>query len=142
MSVKHKGIGVAWGVSSTGYTYTGSSTVLNAVGISQSLKKSAEMSFHKDPATGDTTGAAIFDQNSEVSLKVFPSGPSVAAAKTAGGITPAIGDKFAVTDTEDTEMAGTTYIVMSVSKERKVGDRVEFDITIKKWANDISADVT
>lgn len=133
-----KGLAVAWGITSTGYTYTGSATVLAVHATEQSLTKDAKMTESGDPITGATVGLVFYDFTQEVQLRVYPKGSSLANAVSSAIAIPDVGDKFAVTDSSDTAVAATTYVVMKAARTRKVGDKVEFDLTIKKWENDLS----
>ena len=139
MSVIQKGIAVAWGISSSGYTYTGSATALNVRATGQTLRKSADSEECRD-LNGEVVGKVFFNQVSELQLRVYPSAATLALAKTAN-VLPAIGDKFVVTDADDSEIAGTTYIVEDSSKTRTNNAKVEFDITVRKYATDISATI-
>ena len=139
MAVIQKGIAVAWGISSSAYAYTGSATALNVKSIEQTLTKDAQVFESKD-SNGETNGLVFFDPTSEVSLRVYPSNTALSTAVTAGAVLPAVGDKFTITDASDASLAGD-YVVMRVGKTRSVASRVEFDLTIKKWAADLSATI-
>ena len=141
MAVVQKGIGVAWGITSTGYTYTAGATTLAVKGSEQGVKKDASLEEHLDPSTGSAIGLTFFNPTKEVSLRCYPYGSSLANAITAAAALPAVGDKFTVTDSGDTVVAGD-YVVMSVSRTRKVGGKVEFDITIKQWDSDLTATIS
>ncbi len=140
MAVVQKGIAVAWGITSSGYAYTGSGTALNVKSIEQSLTKDAEVFESKD-SNGETNGVLFFNPTSELGLRVYPSGASLANAKTAAAVLPACGDKFTITDADDSTIAGD-YVVMRVGKTKSVAGRCEFDLTVKKWAADLSATVS
>lgn len=141
MAVVQKGMGVAWGVTTSGYTYTGSATALAVKTTEQSLTKDAELVEVKD-GNGETAGLVFFNPTSEVTLRVYPfHASSLSSAATAGATLPAVGDKFVITDASDASMAGD-YVVMRVGKTRSQGAQVEFDLTVKKWATDLSATVS
>ena len=141
MGVTQKGIGVAWGITDSGYTYTGSATALAVKATEQNLSKDAEVDESKDPSTGSTIGVTFFNPTQEVTLRVYPYGASLSAATTAAAALPSIGDKFVVTNSGDAAVAGN-YITMKVSRMRKVGGKAEFDITIKQWDSDLSATIS
>lgn len=132
-----KGLAVAWGISSTGYTYTGAATVLAVHATEQSTTKDAKMTESADPVTGATLGIVFYDFTKEIQLRVYPKGSSLANAVTAAAAVPDVGDKFAITDANDAVAAGN-YVVMKAGRTRKVGDKVEFDLTIKQWENDLT----
>jgi hypothetical protein len=140
-TVTQKGLAVAWGITSTGYTYTGAATVLAVHATEQSLTKDAKMTESADPVTGSTLGIVFYDFTNEVQLRVYPKGSGLTAATNAAMALPAIGDKFCIIDTDTAVGAsgtGTPYVVMKVGRTRKVSDKVEFDITIKAYETDLS----
>lgn len=140
MSVRQKAIGVAWGISSSAFTYTGAATVLKAKGVSQSFRKQSDVVEVKDQ-NGEVNGLVFFNQSKELTLRVYPSDTTIALAKTAAGtMGMELGDKFAVTDADDPDIAGTTYVVTALGKERVQDNIVFFDITVKEFANDVTAD--
>lgn len=136
-----KGLAVAWGISTTGYTYTGSATALSVHATEQSLTKDAKMTESADPVTGATVGLVFFDFTKEIQLRVYPKGSSLANAVAAAIALPEVADKFVIVDSTDTVAAGN-YVVTKVGRARKVGDKVEFDITLKQWESDLSTTAT
>lgn len=142
MPVIQKGMGVAWGVTTSGYTYTGSATTLNVKTTEQNLTRDAELVEIKD-GNGETTGLVFFNPTTEITLRVYPfNATTLSGAATAGAVLPAVGDKFAITDASDASIAGSDYVVIRVGKTRSQGAQVEFDITVKKYAVDLSATIS
>jgi hypothetical protein len=139
MAVKQKGLGVVWGVSTTNQTYTGSATVLNVKHTGQSYRKSSQKFECKDN-NGETNGLVFFDARKELTLRCYPSGATLAAAKT-NNVLPDPGDKFVVTDADDPDVAGT-YVVEECSKEKVNNGITTFDIRIIEYVSDLSADTT
>lgn len=138
MAVVQKALGVVWGVSSTGFTYTGSATVLNVKGTGQSFRKTAEKFECKD-SNGETNGLVFFNPKKELTLRCYPSGATIAAAKT-NNVLPDPGDKFVVTDADDPDVAGT-YVVDECSKEKVNNGITTFDIRVTEYVSDLSATV-
>ena len=139
----HKGLGIAWSSKIDSVTYTAAATALSVTHQEQSFSKSAEKVEHTD-GNGETVGLTFFNAKNELSLRCYPSGATIAAAKTAN-VLPAIGDKLTVAWTsspahEDTDLAGD-YIVEGCSKTRRVGEKVEFDISVVKYSTDLSTTV-
>lgn len=139
MSVIQKGIGVAWGVSSSGFTYTASATVLKVVPTGQSFRKTSK-NFECSNKDGETNGKVFFDQRQTLTLRCYPSDTTLALANTAN-VLPAPGDKFVVTDANDPDIAGT-YVVEECGKERVNNGITTFDITIIEYVADISATIS
>jgi len=138
MAVIHKGIGVCWGVSSSGYTYTASATVLRVKGTGQSYRKTANK-FECKNETGETNGLVFSDQRKELTLRCYPSDTTLALAKTAN-VLPEVGDKFVVTDADDADLAGT-YVTEECSKERVNNGIATFDIRMIEYVTDLSATI-
>lgn len=142
MAVQQKGIGVAWGITSSGYagtTHAGVGYALTTRATGQTLRKSADSEECRD-LNGEVVGKVFFNQTSELTLRVYPSGVSISAANTAN-VLPAIGDKMIVTDASDSDIAGT-YLVEDCSKTRTNNAKVEFDVTLRRYPTDISAPIT
>ena len=137
MAVIQKGLGVAWGITSTAYTFAGSAKVLTPEEIG--YEKEAEILEHKN-RVGETCGLVIFDQKQRYRLRVYPNGASLAAPE---AITlPAIGDSLAITDSTDADIATTTAVVTRCSKARRQADKVFFDVEATEFAADLSATIS
>ena len=117
---------------------TGSAVALSVHATEQSVTKDAKMGESADPVTGATLGIVFYDFTTELQLRVYPKSTTLSGALTAAATLPAIGDKFIITDGSDA-VAAATFIVMKVGRTRKVGDKTEFDITLKAWETDLSA---
>ena len=157
-----KGLGVVFGQSSSGvilktvasssagaYTTVDHSIVGAAGGRwrfnSQGVTKAAETVQLKDEA-GATIGQVISDKNREVSLTCYPTGDTLARAKTSN-VLPGIGDRCIVKEpfvanTYDADIgskaSGTDYhyhhyLVTSASKSKSQTDVVSFDVTLQRW---------
>lgn len=140
MSVIQKGIGVVWGISSTGYTYTAAATVLAVKGTGQTFRRSAEKFECKD-GNDETIGLVFRNEKKELTLRCYPSSTTLALAQ-AANVLPAPGDKFVVTDAPDPDIAGT-YIVDECSKEKVNSGITSFDIKVTEYATgDLSATIS
>lgn len=139
MPAIQKGLGVCWGVAGTAFTYTGAATVLNVKNNGEDFKKSADKHEIKD-GSGDVIGLVFTNQQEELSLRVYPSGSTLAAANT-NNVLPSIGDKFVVTAADDAEIAGN-YVVEACGKQRTIEGHTTFDITLRAYATDLSATVS
>lgn len=132
-----KGLGVVFGISSSGITISGSGVSWKITG--QSIAKEAETVIVKDK-DGETVGMIVYDPRDVVGLTVYPHGSSLANAKTANAL-PDIGDKCVVTDSDDGDVAGT-YVVTSSSKSKSNTDVVSFDVEVTKYSTDISTTIS
>lgn len=139
MAVIQKAIGVCWGVAGTAFTYTGAATVLNVKNNGESYKRAADLTELKD-GNGETVGLVFRNPTEELTLRVYPSGATLAAANT-NNVLPAIGDKCVVTAGDDADIAGN-YVITACGKERSIDAQVTFELSLKAWATDLSATVT
>ena len=73
------------------------------------------------------------DFTKEITLKVFPSATSLAAAATSAEVIPQPGDIFIVAAGDALTVDAAGYLVIKSSRMRKVGGKAEFDVTLKKW---------
>jgi len=157
-----KGLGVVFGQSSSGvilktvasssagaYTTVDHSVVGAAGGRwrfnSQGVTKAAETVQLKDEA-GATIGQVISDKNREVSLTCYPTGDTLARAKTSN-VLPGIGDRCIVKEpfvanTYDADIGSKAsgssyhyhhYLVTSASKSKSQTDVASFDVTLQRW---------
>ncbi len=120
-------VGVAWGLSATGISYTGSATV-NSSG--EDHTKEADSVEVKDNA-GDVVGVYYYNYRDTLSLKCFPATADGSVATDA--TTPEIGSKVTLV-AADGDIAGD-WVATGVSKSRKTDGIVEFDLSLTKWAN-------
>ena len=157
-----KGLGVVFGQTSTGviiktvatssagaYTSNDFSSASGAKGRwrfnSQGVTKSAETVQLIDEA-GATIGQVIHDKNREVSLTCYPTGDTLARAKTSNAL-PGIGDRCIVKEphgantydadigskAESTSYRYHHYLVTGASKSKSQTDVVSFDVTLQRW---------
>jgi hypothetical protein len=133
-----KGLGVVFGISSAVTTIAGSAVSYKLTG--QSVAKEAETVIVKDK-DGETKGMVIYDPRDVVGLTVYPHGASLADAKTANAL-PDIGDAAVLTDADDADLGGTTYVVTSSSKSKSNTDVTSFDVEVTKYSTDISTTIS
>lgn len=120
-------VGVAWGLSTSGITYTGSGVVLPS---GEDHTKEADSVEVKNQA-GDVVGVYYYNYRDTLSLKAFPATTDGSVATDA--TTPEIGSKVTLV-AADTDIAGD-WVATGVSKSRKTDGIVEFDLSLTKWAN-------
>lgn len=133
--------GVVWGIA-TGITGTG--IVASGTGLEpQSLQFSAEA----DNATirnsrGDTITSVWYDQRQTLTIEVIPTGTTIALARGAN-IIPKPGAIVTITDTEDTELAGThtgRYECVRASKSKSNTGATSISIELRQHVdNDLAA---
>lgn len=133
MAAIQKGVGVVWGISTTGYTYTGSGTLRTQT---QGINHEADSDETRDE-NGEVINETTYNLREQVTLAVVPSGATMAAAATAN-ILPKPGDEIKIIDPGDPDVGsatpGKSYSVLSASKAKSNVARVTIDITARRWA--------
>ncbi len=127
-----KGVGVVWGISSTGITYTGSGTLRIQ---SQALSKSADEDETRNEA-GEVVNHTTYNLREEISLTVVPSGATMAAAK-ASNIVPDPGEELKIIDTDleiGASSPGKSYMVISASMNKTNNGKATIEITARRYA--------
>lgn len=124
----YKGVGVHWGTDSTGVT-----TALGTFKLqSRNFDRMAEKESIKD-GKGRTVTAIYYDESEEASLEVIPTGTY--GDDDLSPTLPAIGDMVTVTDSKFTQIAGTTWIVESVSSATSNTGAMRVTCKLKKHAD-------
>jgi len=144
MAEIQKGIGVVWGLSSTKFEFSATAVLaeLFVTPTGETLRRSARKVEVSDKG-GQTIGLIFVNPTNELDLEVFPcdiSTPTLAGA-IANNILPAVGDKFVITDADDTNIVGT-YIVEECSKMKKNDNYVSFTVKIIRYPTDLSLTMT
>lgn len=119
-----------------GLTLTGSA-LIKANNLQASLNRTSQL-MEMPNKDGEASGLVFWNELGDLDLRVYPSDTTLAAAITAGGtlgLHP--GDKLVVASTDDIDLA-QNWIVIKVGKTRKVSDKVEFDMSVRKWPTDLS----
>lgn len=129
--------GVVWGLA-TGMSGTGVTGGFEP----QSLQFQAE----SDEATvrngkGQEVVDIFYNQRQTITIEVVPTGSTVANARTAN-VVPLPGAIVTITDTEDTELAGTNsgkYICVRASKAKSNTGETRITMELKQWVeNDVA----
>lgn len=143
MAEKQFGVAVVWGISTTGYE-----KITGAAGVAypfrteeQTFRKTADVEETRSE-NGDYANICIYGGQEELSLRVYPSAATLAAANT-GNVLPEIGSSMRVADIDvdiGKSPAGETqsppdkqYIVMECSKARTGTTHVSFDVTLRRY---------
>lgn len=127
-----KGIGVVWGIGTT--EITAGTGRLRHTG--QTLGKDTEISEHRNEA-GDFIGVTSFAGTQTLELEVYPAGVATASGDLAKAVSasvniPTPGSTVSLTDSADTDVAGTWYVTAS-SKRRSNTDKVVVNLSLKRW---------
>lgn len=120
-----KGIGVVYGTSVTGLSFTGSADITST---SESYERSAEKEELPDN-TGSIKTLVIKKNSETLKLKVYPSG----AAADANAL-PDLYSQVTIVG-GDTQTTGV-WLAEKVSRERKIDGIVEFDLGLIRYLDD------
>ena len=135
MAATHLGLGVVWAISSTGVAIgSGSAIALEPTG--QTVSREADNVQHRG-LDGAVKGVTFFNQNKPLEITVYPSGTTIAAARTIN-ILPTPGQKVVITDS-DSDIAGT-YAVMSSSKVKGLEEKCVMTFSLMNWTGISSYD--
>ena len=114
MANKFLGVGVNFGLASTGFTGSGIGTF--KLQDNDHSKKAKTEDIQDE--NGRTVQRSVFDESEEATFEYIPSGSTTALAVAASTI-PDIGTLATVTDTTNyTAIAGTNWIVADVTTKR------------------------
>lgn len=136
MSTQKGTFGVVWALA-TGVSATGLGTcqVQSAdYGVESDLKEIKGID-------GDTKCIVFSDPKETMSIEVVPSGATISAAKSAS-ILPAPGADVTITDTDDSEVAGSTgtsnrWHFISGTKRKTNDGEVRLTMTLRRYAADL-----
>ena len=126
------GKAVVWGLS-TGATATGMGTFLAQ---SADFSVDGEMVEVRN-SSGEVVGQVHYNPKQSLTMEVIPTGTAIADAKSAN-ILPLPGTVVTVTDTNDTEVAGTNsgkYIFIKGSKRKSNTDVVKLTFELMQYVN-------
>lgn len=130
---KIKGLGVVWGSSVGAVTLTGGA-VLKSDHSNDKLDKQAQRFTHYD-GNGLRRGEIFWDQMDVLSLRVFPSGTTIALAEAQLPL-PVLGEKVTVVDAKDGNIGTASatakkYICTACGKLKTYNSVCYFDITLE-----------
>ena len=131
-NVQRGTIAVAWSLVTTfSGTGTGTGTVQSVDFTEESDEKAIK------GADGATVCLVFSDQRQTCTIEIIPSSSTKALAK-AANVLPDIGATITLTDTEDAEVAGTTWIFLGGSKRKSVDDNAVITMNLRKYPTDLA----
>jgi hypothetical protein len=125
MANVYTGVGIHWGVGSSGITSFGTFKLQTT---DHTKKSKVEEITDGD---GNTVGKVYYDLMEEGTFEYIPTGVS------SGSITPTlpnVGDKFTVTDTVYTQLAATNWLVDEVNIKRSNTSAMKVSVKCSKYA--------
>jgi hypothetical protein len=135
-----RGIGVVWGVTTTGYECDG--IACNFRPEEEDITMARQVEEHFDGATGAVLGETYFRLLTTLRFRVYPSAPTIAQAEL-DNMLPEPGTELKIQTLDasrpdpdvhpDAPVFGNAigyWAVRETSKARQVGSKVYFDITV------------
>ena len=137
-SVQKGTFGVVWSLSTT-VTATGLSTGLAADTKVQSIDFGVESKTKEIVgADGETQCVVFYDQSETMTIEVIPSVSSITSAKVlATNLIPDIGTTVTIIDSDDSEIAASTWICMASSKRKSTEGEVRITMTLRKYTDSL-----
>ena len=107
-------------------------------GIVQSVDFGEESDEKIIKGSDGATRALIFsDQRQTCTVEIVPSGATQLLAR-AAAVLPNVGESVTITDTEDTEVASTTWIFISGTKRRSVDGECTISMSLRRYPTAMS----
>jgi hypothetical protein len=118
------------------------STTVSGTGVGTGIVQSVDFGEESDEkaikgADGATKALIFSDPRQTLTVEIIPSGATATDAKNAS-ILPAVGAIVTVVDTDDTEIAGTTWLFISGSKRRSVDSESVVTFNLRKYEASLS----
>ena len=89
-------------------------------------------------ADGATVCLVFSDQRQTCTIEVIPSSITSKALAKAANVLPDVGDTITLTDADDAEVAGTTWIFLGGSKRKSVDDNAVITMNLRKYPSDLA----
>jgi hypothetical protein len=145
------GLAIVWGpavaaveAAQADGTFTGTGVGIGYFIESDDLTKTIENEPHYDPTTASVLGRTYFRSRTTLKLRVFPgpvSGTNTIANAYANNLLPPVGREIIISPTgptpdkdicPDGSFTRGYYVVEECGKQRKMGDKAFFDITVTR----------
>jgi len=135
-----RGIACQWGISTTAFANSQTLGTGVAVKVSgEEFEKSVKQEELLE-RNGEPVGLGFYDRRKVLSLNLWPSAATIAAADGAILVTP--GDVLTLTDALDTDVGSTfsgKYIVRRASKTKRNDGKVVWSVTVEQFSTDLAS---
>jgi len=135
MAVSHVGKGLDRGISTTGMNKNGTA-ITNASAIiyaSQSLTRNTDSTEHKD-GNGEVIGLSTYNQSQDLEVECYPTGTTIANARTLRDALPTPGDRVTMLDSVDAnDPMATDFICTAASYRKSNSDKAIYTLTLKRY---------
>lgn len=136
MAVSNVGKAVVWGITTTGMSKDGTA-ITNASAIiysSQSLSRSTDTMEHRNNL-GEVDGFTTYNQSQTLEIECYPTGATLANARTLRDALPVPGQRVTIVDsTDSTDPTATDYICTAASYRKSNSDKATYTMTLQRFS--------
>lgn len=136
MAVTNVGKAVVWGITTTGMNRDGAA-ITNASAIiysSQSLNRATDAMEHRNNL-GEVDGFTTYNQSQMLEIECYPTGSTLAAARSLRDALPTTGQRVTIVDgTDPSDPTATDYICTAASYRKTNSDKASYTMTLQRFA--------
>ena len=136
MAVSNVGKAVVWGITTTGMSKDGTA-ITNASAIiysSQSLSRSTDTMEHRN-SLGEVDGFTTYNQSQQLEVECYPTGSTLANARTLRDALPTPGQRVTIVDATDAnDPTATDYICTAASYRKSNSDKATYTMTLQRFS--------
>ena len=136
MAVTNVGKAVVWGITTTGMSKDGTA-ITNASAIiyaSQSLSRSTDTMEHRNNV-GEVDGFTTYNQSQQLEIECYPTGSTLANARTLRDALPTPGQRVTIVDATDAnDPTATDFICTAASYRKTNSDKASYTMTLQRFA--------
>ena len=136
MAVTNVGKAVVWGITTSGMNKDGTA-ITNASAIiyaSQSLSRSTDTMEHRNNL-GEVDGFTTYNQSQQLEIECYPTGSTLANARTLRDALPVPGQRVTILDTTDAnDPTATDYICTAASYRKTNSDKASYTMTLQRFS--------
>ncbi|MEY3277078.1 MAG: hypothetical protein RL153_2346 [Verrucomicrobiota bacterium] len=136
MAVTNVGKAVVWGITTTGMNKDGAA-ITNASAIiyaSQSLSRSTDTMEHRNNL-GEVDGFTTYNQSQQLEIECYPTGSTLANARTLRDALPVPGQRVTIVDSADAnDPTATDFICTAASYRKTNSDKASYTMTLQRFA--------
>lgn len=135
MAVSNVGKAVVWGITTTSMSKDGTA-ITNASAIiysSQSLSRSTDTMEHRNNL-GEVDGFTTYNQSQTLEIECYPTGSTLANARTLRDALPTPGQRVTIVDgTDANDPTATDYICTAASYRKTNSDKASYTMTLQRF---------
>lgn len=136
MAVSNVGKAVVWGITTTGMSKDGTA-ITNASAIiysSQSVSRATDTMEHRN-SLGEVDGFTTYNQSQQLEIECYPTGSTLANARTLRDALPVPGQRVTIVDATDAnDPTATDYICTAASYRKSNSDKATYTMTLQRFS--------